>query len=63
MLLQSLHTHSLYDDGQDTLARMAQSAEAAGRGSARDAQPATSPSAMPKPSTSPAAAASMPSGG
>ena len=24
MLLQSLHTHSLYDDGQDTLARMAQ---------------------------------------
>ena len=30
MLLQSLHTHSLYDDGQDTLARMAQNAEAAG---------------------------------
>ena len=30
MLLQSLHTHSLYDDGQDTLARMAQNAEAVG---------------------------------
>ena len=30
MLLQSLHTHSLYDDGQDTLAHMAQNAEAAG---------------------------------
>ena len=30
MLLQSLHTHSLYDDGHDTLLRMAQSAEAAG---------------------------------